>query len=83
MSSSHPMQIGSASIIGIASLENAQQDSDGDHTKAIIFDTQFYIAPGMTAIGALQYFNADNIIFEDVNKFFVYANIAQIALMQL
>ncbi|KAF8267121.1 hypothetical protein EI94DRAFT_1830264 [Lactarius quietus] len=77
MTTPQSLQVGSASIIGIACLENARQDSDGDQTKALIFDTQFYVAPGATVVGALRYFNANNLIFEDIGKYFVYANITK------
>ncbi|KAF8274205.1 hypothetical protein EI94DRAFT_1696141 [Lactarius quietus] len=71
------LQVGSASIIGIACLQNARQDSDGDQTKVLIFDAQFYVAPGATVVGALHYFNTNNLIFEDIGKYFVYANITK------
>ncbi|KAF8262365.1 hypothetical protein EI94DRAFT_1704827 [Lactarius quietus] len=66
MATSQTTQVGSTSIIGIASLKNARQDSDGDRTKAIIFDAQFYLAPGSTTV--------------DISKYFVYANITRYGL---
>ncbi|KAF8256837.1 hypothetical protein EI94DRAFT_1820143 [Lactarius quietus] len=55
MAISQTPPVGSASIIGITSLENARQDSDSDQTKAIIFDAQFYLAPGSTAANITKY----------------------------
>jgi hypothetical protein len=65
---------GSATIIGIAGLENARRVAD---TSSYMFDAQFYVTEDQTLIVALRYFNDAGLVFKpgDVGTYMVVAHV--------
>ena len=53
---------GSATLIGLAILENPCMPPDQPMT--VHFDAQFYLAPDHTAVASLRYYNNTRIDFE-------------------
>jgi hypothetical protein len=61
-----------ASIIGVAALKSPRSIEG----KKWVFDAQFYVSETQTLIAFLQYFNKDDLEFEDVGFYVVYANVS-------
>jgi hypothetical protein len=61
-----------ASIISVAALESPRSIEG----KKWVFDAQFYVSETQTLIAFLQYFNKDDLEFEDVGFYVVYANVS-------
>lgn len=61
----------SAVIMGLAVFENPRV-LEG---KTLLFDTQFYLGPGQSLVGAFRYFNGLDLAFGEVGQYFVYANV--------
>ncbi|KAF8056976.1 hypothetical protein FPV67DRAFT_1677733 [Lyophyllum atratum] len=78
-----PSPTGSASIVGIAILENPRPEpitlKNGTTTtgKSIVFDAQFYVNPSTTIVACLRYFNANDLAFGDIGHYFVYTTVAK------
>lgn len=63
----------SAAITAVVVLESPR--SAPDSPKTIFFDGQIYQGAGQPLLAAFRYFNADNMVFDDVGFYFLHATV--------
>lgn len=65
----------SATIFGLAALEDPRV-FDNSKSNNIAFDAQFWLAPGITLVALLRYYNSKGNIFDPVGKYIVCATVS-------
>lgn len=67
----------SASITGIAVLENVKQSQLENQSKTYTFDAQFYVNEAQTIIAGLRYFNAHDFKLKDMSTYVLCAHVGR------
>ncbi|KZP02343.1 hypothetical protein FIBSPDRAFT_970114 [Athelia psychrophila] len=67
----------SAAITAVVVLESPRNAPDSP--KTIFFDGQIYQGAGQPLLAAFRYFNANNMVFDDVGFYFLHATVAKMA----
>lgn len=66
----------SATITAIVVLESPRRAPDSP--KTIFFDGQIYQGAGQPLLAAFRYWNADDMVFDDVGFYFLHATVSSV-----